>query len=276
MTSRPSSSASVSAPAVGFDDADDDVDAPRRWRGAVGEHGVGLADAGRGAEEDLQPAAPLALGLAQERFGRRAVVAIVSASSSPRRLGRYRVKCQIEQQNVDARLAQEAQLSRPFVWRVDQRAQLGLGQCRARRRRAAPARVPPPARYAGRGRCPLAVTSSTGTGRRSAPLAARGLDALGDGFDQRAAGRAEVGGARCGGVIVHRRRARLELARSGEAWAISSDRPPCRRVTIRLPLAWAGTAPGRRRSRRAGRAMPVITVSDQRASTSAGFSSLRM
>ena len=58
-------------PAVGLDDADDHVRAflAPLTRGL--EHGVGLADAGVGAEENLEPAAPLLLRLLQQRFGCR-------------------------------------------------------------------------------------------------------------------------------------------------------------------------------------------------------------
>ena len=43
--------------AVGLDQADDDVDALGLEAARAQQHRVGLADAGRGAEEDLQPAA---------------------------------------------------------------------------------------------------------------------------------------------------------------------------------------------------------------------------
>ena len=69
MTSRPSSSASVSRAAVGLDDADHDVDAFLRRARVRRQHLVGLADAGRGAEEDLQPAARLLLRGLQQRVG---------------------------------------------------------------------------------------------------------------------------------------------------------------------------------------------------------------
>ena len=46
------------APAVGLDDADDHVDAVVLAAPGRGQHLVGLADPGRGAEEDLEPAAP--------------------------------------------------------------------------------------------------------------------------------------------------------------------------------------------------------------------------
>ena len=67
-------------PAVGFDDADDDVVAVLH-AGARGlQHLVGLADAGGGADEDAQlaDAAFLAPGRFQQGLGRRPLVGIVS------------------------------------------------------------------------------------------------------------------------------------------------------------------------------------------------------
>ena len=62
--------------AVGFDDADHDVGAVARARLGGGEHFVGLADAGRGAEEDLQAATRFPLGFRQQRLGGRTAVAV--------------------------------------------------------------------------------------------------------------------------------------------------------------------------------------------------------
>ena len=60
--------------AVGLDDADHDVDAVFPLGLRRDQHLVGLADAGRGAEEDLQPAAGLAQRFLEERIGRGALV----------------------------------------------------------------------------------------------------------------------------------------------------------------------------------------------------------
>ena len=59
------------AASVRLDDADDDIHtlAPLGLGGE--QHLIGLADAGRGAEENLQPAAAFMLRRRQQRFGRR-------------------------------------------------------------------------------------------------------------------------------------------------------------------------------------------------------------
>ncbi len=62
--------------AVGLDDTDHDVEASLLARGAFGQHFVGLADTGRGAEEDLQTAAALLRGFTQKGLGRRAVTLV--------------------------------------------------------------------------------------------------------------------------------------------------------------------------------------------------------
>ena len=57
------------APAVRLDQAGHNV-APTRFLGAGGgEHGVGLADAGRGAEKNLQMPTPFLLGESQQCVG---------------------------------------------------------------------------------------------------------------------------------------------------------------------------------------------------------------
>lgn len=63
--------------AVGLDDADRDVDAVLLPGAGRGQHGVGLADPGGGAEEDLQPAARLAQRLLEQGVrGRTLVVSL--------------------------------------------------------------------------------------------------------------------------------------------------------------------------------------------------------
>ena len=54
---------------MGLDQADDDVDALLAQQLRALQHGVGLADAGRGAEEHQQAAAPILLGQRQQRVG---------------------------------------------------------------------------------------------------------------------------------------------------------------------------------------------------------------
>ncbi len=62
--------------AVGLDDAGDDIDAlaPRHPRG--GEHLVGLANARRRAQEDLEPALALPTRLAEKRLRRGTLIAV--------------------------------------------------------------------------------------------------------------------------------------------------------------------------------------------------------
>ncbi len=65
---------------VGFDDADDDVGAGLLPGVGALQHLVGLADAGRGANEDLEPArmALLAPGRFQEGFRRRTLFGVTA------------------------------------------------------------------------------------------------------------------------------------------------------------------------------------------------------
>ena len=56
------------AAAMGLDDADHDIDPFRPAGAAGGQHLIGLADARRRAEEDLQAPAPFALGAGEERL----------------------------------------------------------------------------------------------------------------------------------------------------------------------------------------------------------------
>ena len=62
--------------AVGLDDADDDVDPVARLGAGRLQHLVGLADAGGGADEDLQPADMLLLapGRFEKRLGRGSLI----------------------------------------------------------------------------------------------------------------------------------------------------------------------------------------------------------
>ena len=74
---------------MGLDDAHHDVDAVELAALRRGQHLVGLADAGRGAEEDLQPPAAFVPHLGQKGLGRGSLVAAVAsflghAASLPR------------------------------------------------------------------------------------------------------------------------------------------------------------------------------------------------
>jgi hypothetical protein len=66
---------------VRFDHTDHDVDALAATLLRRLEHGVGLADARVGAEENLEPAAPLLLGLREECFGSRPVLVLSHSAS---------------------------------------------------------------------------------------------------------------------------------------------------------------------------------------------------
>ena len=57
------------APPMRLDDADDDIDALAPLGLRRQQHLVGLADARRGAEENLQPAAAFLLGRVEQRLG---------------------------------------------------------------------------------------------------------------------------------------------------------------------------------------------------------------
>jgi len=56
------------APAMGLDQAGDDIAAALDFAAGGGEHGKGLADAGCGAQKYLQPPAPLLLGEREQRI----------------------------------------------------------------------------------------------------------------------------------------------------------------------------------------------------------------
>src|ERR1700676_2333817 len=60
--------------AMGFDHADDGIDTVQAPLASLGEHLVGLADAGRRAEKNLQPAAAFLARFGQKCFRRRTFV----------------------------------------------------------------------------------------------------------------------------------------------------------------------------------------------------------
>ena len=100
--------------AVRLDHADHDVDAVDLAAARGRQHLVGLADAGRGAEEDLQLAALLLFRRLQERVGRGACLSGSSGHRSPRMSPLLQsVERQIELQDVDVRLADQAEKA-PF------------------------------------------------------------------------------------------------------------------------------------------------------------------
>ena len=63
-------------PAMGFDHADHGIDAVQLAAAGLHQHFIGLADARRGAEKNLQPATPRLARLFQQGFGRRAVFGV--------------------------------------------------------------------------------------------------------------------------------------------------------------------------------------------------------
>ena len=181
---------------------------------AAGQHRVGLADAGRGAEKNLQMPAPFLLGEGEQGVGR----------SSLRFLAGMRLLCapslrlqpverEVELEHVDARLAEQAERAALDLALRPGRAR-ALPAGRAPWRPAAPETAPPPARCAGRAAAEV-VTRSTGTGADGfscLQLVDIALEPVG----QRLAGRPEVGAA---GVrrVVGRVTVLLESFGSGAA-----------------------------------------------------------
>ena len=147
MTSSPLEQGLGLGAPVGLDDPDDDVDAlaPPLLRRL--EHGVGLADAGGGAHEDAEPAALGALGDLQQGVRRGpAVVGVVAARHGLQStlLRRQRVQREVERQDGDDRLTEEARAAAARVCSVDQRQDRAPPARRARARRAPPGSGPPP------------------------------------------------------------------------------------------------------------------------------------
>ena len=96
------------AAAVGLDEADDDVEAARAQRVGLLQHLVGLADARRGADVDAQPRPLRLLDAREQGVGGRAAC---RPSQSYRSQRRALVERQVQQQHVDDRLAEEAELA---------------------------------------------------------------------------------------------------------------------------------------------------------------------
>ena len=71
-------------PAVCFNQADDYVTTARFFAAGRREHGVGLADAGRGAEENLEMPSTLSLGQGEQCIRRSSLVCHFSGHSAPR------------------------------------------------------------------------------------------------------------------------------------------------------------------------------------------------
>ena len=135
------------------------------------QHLVGLADAGRGAEEDLQPAARalLAARRVEQRVGRgarsasRPVIGIGVLSCRSRDVAASRVQREVERQHVDARLAEEAERAALDLARRRGRAAGPRGRPRALATRGTWNRAASGEMCGSRPE-PLVVTRSTGTG----------------------------------------------------------------------------------------------------------------
>ena len=265
MISSPASCASVSArPCVSTTPTT--TSTPSGLAAARGrQHLVGLADARRGAEEDLELAAPFPL--APPSAARRAKGASrreLRPSAARRCHSRL---CRASSAMLSCSTLTAARRSRrasgPSMCCVDQlRAPWPLAG-RAPWRRAAPGSRPRPARC--RGSSPLAevVTRSIGTG-------ASGFSALSlstspcDALDQRLGGRPGVAARRVGGVVGRRhrlgrivgigvgggRRPAMEIAVARRSSGRSArSRSPCR--PSRSGCHWPG-------AERATWAMPVM------------------
>ena len=174
-TSRPASSASVSAAAVRLDHADHDVDAVLLAAARGLQHLVGLADAGRGAEEDLSAcrATLLARAAFEQGVGRGALSSVSRRGSGHRALDRLSARsasarrassARLSSQHVDPRLADHAEdaafdvLGRPAARTSVLRQTARLGDARHLEERGGRRDV------RDRGRCAEVVTRSTGTG----------------------------------------------------------------------------------------------------------------
>ena len=130
-------------PAVGLDEADDEVRAAGHAAMALVEHLEGLADARRHAEVDAEAAARarrLGLDPRQHLVRRRADVERVALGVGH---CEQAVQVEVEHQDVDARLAEEAE-ERLLGVAGDRRADVVLGQPAGRRRPAPPGTRPRP------------------------------------------------------------------------------------------------------------------------------------
>ena len=171
----------------------------RRHRGrrplslrAAGQHGVGLADAGRRAEKDLQMPAAFLVGEGEQRVRRSALAFIGGhrASSMLTNLGLQRVEREVEREHIDARLAEQAERA-ALDLALDQCADARLRAARAPWRPAAPGTARASGEISGSRPLPDVVTRSTGT-------AADGFSGLSAStsllmpLGQRLAGRAEI------------------------------------------------------------------------------------
>ena len=94
-------------PAMGFHHADDDIDAVALTALGGEQHGVGFADAGGGAEEEVQLAAPVGAGGFQQGLWRGAAVT-VGHGAWLRSFGRG-IQSQVQSQHIDPPFTQQPQ-----------------------------------------------------------------------------------------------------------------------------------------------------------------------
>ena len=197
------------------------------------QHLVGLADARRRAEEDLEPAA--------RPSSRRAAASSASGDGRCREsrlgldhqltpaccsgllagiMGGGTVEREVERQNVDARLAQDTEQA--ALGMLDRRADgRDPRTVRAPWRRAEPGTAPLPAKYAGSSPLAEVVTRSSGTGGDRV-LRLQCLDIALHALDQRLVGRPEVGAARVRGIV---RRRTVLVGSAGSGAAVADGRP---------------------------------------------------
>ena len=159
-------------PSVRLDVPDDDVGPVAPQAVGVVEHLVGLPDAGRHPEVDLElPEAGVPRRLPEEGLGVGASVVGGSRHEPDYRAsgGRRPEGCapvenvEVQQEDVHARLAEEAEEA-PFGAARDHRLEVGRGDAASPSRRAGPARARTRARRAGRGPSPKRSRRRPGPG----------------------------------------------------------------------------------------------------------------
>ena len=107
---------------MGFDEAEHHVDALVAQLMRLFEHPVGLADAGRGADVNLEPPLSLLGDQVEERLRRGTLLSHTGKSIYARRGAVFSaawrghpVKRQVKLQHIDARLAEQSGEARPHV-----------------------------------------------------------------------------------------------------------------------------------------------------------------
>ena len=178
---------------------------------------------------------------------RRAALPVAAArppTGATQRLRRRAVEREVQLEHVDARLAEDAERAARACSASTSARTVSTGMPRALATRAswysAAATL-----MSGSSPLPDAVTRSTGTARRVARIrVAQRLDAILDRVGERRIARPLVGAGRRAAVVGlrrGRRRPAPEVLRDRRTAGRSApSRRPCRRLTIRLPLAARG------------------------------------